>query len=533
VNDDEHPGLTAAKKHQRLRGEYRDKRRVAEAASRNGQPEPPPDDPQQGVHPDDPGPSEPPPDDMREREPKQKPPDDNPGPAHEPALIDGAALLDALVTWWSRFIAVTDVDDLPLLALWTLHTYLVDQLYTTPRLLIDSIMEGSGKSTVIDHLNRLCVHPVQAATISSPALIPRLLQHGMRTVLIDEAHRALRPDKPGVEDLQAIVNTGYRYGATRPVLVPTKGGGWDAAEMSTYAPVAMAGNNPNLPADTASRQIRILLMPDIDGTVEDSDWERIEGDAGALKHRLADWAESVRDEVKGMAVQLPPGCIGRCKEKWRPLARVAASAGGHWPATVYRIIEADMAQEAAEREAGLKKLPPGMVVMRDLWAVWPADEPFMPTRQLVAKLIAHNPDYWGVDSPYGKPLTDTRLGLLIDQATKVTSSRPGGKGSRGYVRSTLELVWHRLGIGRLQPGTPGYPGEPGAEHPPITGFTGFTGCTGLEGAPAQPGAQLGADGEPTCDVCGSELVRDESIALGLCAECELAANNNERGNGTE
>ena len=38
----------------------------------------------------------------------------------------------------------------------------------------------------------------------------------------------------------------------------------------------MAGNNPNLPADTASRQIRVLLMPDIDGTVEDSDWEYIE-----------------------------------------------------------------------------------------------------------------------------------------------------------------------------------------------------------------------------------------------------------------
>ena len=149
-------------------------------------------------------------------------------------------------------------------------------------------MEGSGKSTVIDHLNRLCVHPVQAATISSPALIPRLLEYGMRTILIDEAHRALRPDKPGVEDLFGIVNTGYRHGATRPVLVPTKGGGWDANEMPTFAPVAMAGNNPNLPADTASRQIRVLLMPDIDGTVEDSDWELIEDDVKAEgpHHRL-------------------------------------------------------------------------------------------------------------------------------------------------------------------------------------------------------------------------------------------------------
>jgi hypothetical protein len=46
--------------------------------------------------------------------------------------------------------------------------------------------------------------------------------------------------------------------------------------MSTYAPVAMAGNSPRLPDDTRSRAIRIPLLPDLDGTVEESDWEHIE-----------------------------------------------------------------------------------------------------------------------------------------------------------------------------------------------------------------------------------------------------------------
>jgi hypothetical protein len=55
-----------------------------------------------------------------------------------------------------------------------------------------------------------------------------------------EAHRALRPDRPGVEDLLGIINTGYRHGATRPVLVPTKGGGWDADEMTAVAKVVAA-----------------------------------------------------------------------------------------------------------------------------------------------------------------------------------------------------------------------------------------------------------------------------------------------------
>ena len=423
--------------------------------------------------------------------------------------IDGAELLDDLVTWWVRFIAVTDTDDLYLLALWAVHTHLVRELYTTPRLLIDSIMEGSGKSTVIDHLNRLCVDPVQAATISSPALIPRLLENRMRTILIDEAHRALRPDKPGVEELLGIINTGYRHGATRPVLIPTKGGGWDADEMTTFAPLAMAGNNPNLPADTASRQIRILLMPDLDGSIEDSDWEYIEDEAAALRARIAAFADAVRDDIRGIDADLPAGCIGRSKEKWRPLARVSAAAGGHWPQTVLRLIEADMAQEKAEREAGLKKLPPGMVVMRDLWIIWPEGEPFMPTRQLEAKLVGHHPDYWGADSPYGKQLTETRLGLLIDQAAKVTSCRPDTRGPRGYVRSTLEPVWRRLKIGRIQPGEPGAPGAPGADCAgspgDVSGLSELSGFSGLFETPIQPGAATGfapPTGPGRCPECG-------------------------------
>ena len=59
-------------------------------------------------------------------------------------------------------------------------------------------------------------------------------------------------------------------------------------------------------------------------------------------------------------------------------------------------------------------------------SVWPEGEAFMPTRQLVSKLIAHNGEYWGSESPYGKPLTETRLGRLVSQASKVTSARPGG-----------------------------------------------------------------------------------------------------------
>lgn len=134
--------------------------------------------------------------------------------------------------------------------------------------------------------------------------------------LLDEVDRSLRSDKQGVEDVIAIMNSGYRFGATRPVLVPAKGGGWEMNDMSTYAPIAMAGNSPNLPPDTISRSVRILLMPDLDGMVEDSDWEMIAHQAEQLRSEIASWADTVRTQVKGMSVSLPgtPGMTDRVRQ---------------------------------------------------------------------------------------------------------------------------------------------------------------------------------------------------------------------------
>lgn len=224
----------------------------------------------------------------------------------------------------------------------------------------------------------------------------------------------------------------------------------------------MAGNSPRLPEDTVSRSIRILLMPDLDHTVEDSDWELIEDDAQELHAATSMWAKTAQEQVKGMVVELPEGCIGRSKEKWRPLKRIAVVAGGRWPAITDSLINQSLTEDAAEREAGLKTLPIGMVMMIDLHTVWPDGENFAGTRALVSKLINHNPEYWGPNGSFGKALTDTRFAQIVMRASRVTPDRLGGRGARGYLRLTLEPVWRRLGIGL---GAPSEPGAPGINDP--------------------------------------------------------------------
>jgi len=347
--------------------------------------------------------------------------------------------------WLARHICVVDDLDLDVLALWAAHTHVAYETYTTPRLMLDSTMPGSGKTTVLEHLQRLSLAPIQAASISSPALLARMLDKQMRTILIDEVDRSLDPKKPGVEDLIAILNSGYKRGATRPVLVPAKGGDWDVSEMSTFSPVAMAGNAPHLPDDTRSRCIRVLLMPDLYGTVSPSDWEEIEIDALDLGARLADAMERSREEIRIIRPDLPEGCTGRMREKWGPLARVAAVAGGTWPAVVAELIERDIKEVAMEREEGLLNLPPAMVLLKDLHSIWADHERFLATSTIIGRLIDHNPDYWGEISSYGKRLTAQRMGRMLVQGAKIHSTRNAEK-TRGYSRDQFVKAWRQLGI---------------------------------------------------------------------------------------
>ncbi|TFD53215.1 DUF3631 domain-containing protein [Cryobacterium sp. Hh11] len=427
-------------------------------------------------------------------------------------VTDGSSgsLLGSTLTevreWLARFISVPDALDLDLLALWAAHTHVALETYSTPRLVLDSTMPGSGKTTVLEHLQRLCHDPIQAASISSPALLARMLSKGIRTILIDEVDRSLDPKKPGVEDLIAILNSGYKRGATRPVLVPAKGGEWDVAEMSTYAPVAMAGNSPHLPDDTRSRSIRVLLMPDLYGVVESSDWEEIEADARDHAEALANAMDAAREFIRTVRPDLPTGCVGRMKEKWNPLKRVAAAAGGTWPEVADRLIDRDIQEVEMEREEGLMKLPPQMVMLMDLYAVWPESEPFVNTNELVSRLIQTNPDYWDAGSAYGRALTVQRLGRTL-VLIKIRSSK-NSRDQRGYARADFLKSWRQSGITpRQEPSKPSGSVEVSADTP-VT-------------EPLEPSQTVEPAAQPdpgTCRVCAAPLLFPASRAAGICAK---------------
>jgi Protein of unknown function (DUF3631) len=173
-----------------------------------------------------------------------------------------------------------------------------------------------------------------------------------------------------------------------------------------------------------------------------------------------------------------------------------------------------------------------MVLLTDLNAVWPEGQEFMPTKELVALLVAHNPGYWGADNAYGKALSETRLGLMVNQATNSTSTRPGGAGPRGYTRAALQVAWDRLRIGRTEssststnPVNPVSPETPDPEHnppgPDPAGSTGLSGPTGSQEKQVGSGAVASAVPRPggfDVEERFRSLRRDLGIALDSTGE---------------
>ena len=353
-------------------------------------------------------------------------------------------LLDAIKIWFQRYIYVVDENDLDIIALWTFHTWVCEETYTTPRLLITSPVPGSGKTTVLEHLAKLARRPVQMASVSSSALLARLTAKEVRTLLLDEADRSLNPKRPGVEDLIAVLNSGYKVGSTRPVLVPGKNT-WEAEEMSTFAPVAIAGNSPLLPDDTLSRCIIVRLLPATEGKIQASDWEYLDAIVAELAKDIEFTADEYREQIRHSRPNLPRGCINRLKERWSPLKRIADVAGQEWSNRVDKLIARDIALANEQADNSELQVSQNVQLVKDLYLIYNDEAVFRSTNHLVLDLIKLNPEQWSSKSYYGKDLTAQRLGRILATGFGVHSQRIGDS-PRGYHSKVFETIWVRLGI---------------------------------------------------------------------------------------
>ena len=165
--------------------------------------------------------------------------DDRIGLANDEKESSLLETLNDLRVFISRFCAFPSEHCLVAVTLWAAAAHIVQHLYTTPRLALLSPEAASGKTRVLEVLDMLV--PESLFTLNaSPAAIFRLLAQEQITLLFDEVDAiwSKRGKDDNHEDLRALLNAGYKKGATIPRCVGPK---HEVIRFKVYCAVVLAG----------------------------------------------------------------------------------------------------------------------------------------------------------------------------------------------------------------------------------------------------------------------------------------------------
>lgn len=246
-------------------------------------------------------------------------------------MTDGAGILDEAAGMLRRYVVFPSDHCFTAAALWAAHTHASSALYVTPRLVLDSAEPGSGKTRVLEVL-RLLVHaPIMSISTTTAALYRRLAE-GPRTVLLDETDAIFgKVSSPQHEDLRALINSGYKRGATVDRCVGD-GSKMKVVEFPVFAPVALAGIAGNMPATITTRSVTIHMRKRAPGETVTPFRERdAEVEAAPIRGHLAEWIGGILPILDDARPVMPAGVVDRPAECWEALIAIADEAGGKWP----------------------------------------------------------------------------------------------------------------------------------------------------------------------------------------------------------
>jgi hypothetical protein len=210
-----------------------------------------------------------------------------------PIETDGAAILNDVRSFLSRFIAYPSEHAKTAHVLWVAHAHLMPAWESTPRIAFLSPGPGSGKTRAMEAMELLVPNPVAAVNVT-PAYLFRKVGSGdgPPTVLFDEIDTVFGPKARENEELRALLNSGHRRGAVAGRCV-VRGKIIETEEIPSYAAVALAGLGW-LPDTILSRSVIVRMRRRAPNEAVEAFRHRTHAPIGeALRHRLARWAESI------------------------------------------------------------------------------------------------------------------------------------------------------------------------------------------------------------------------------------------------
>lgn len=316
---------------------------------------------------------------------------------------DVARMLDGLTKFVARFVAFGSQHQLCAVVLWIAHTHAFEAADCSPRLAIQSAEKQSGKTRLLEVLELVTRNPRQVVNVSEAALF-RAIAANPLTILFDEVDAIFGPKARDREDLRAMLNAGYRRGATVDRCVG-ESAKLEVKAFDVFCPVALAGIG-QLPDTLQDRCIVIrLLRRRGDEPVEKLRRRAIEPEAAELRRNLTEvFVDDVTDMLAEMRPELPAGLPDRAEDVWEPLVAIADFAGGDWPGRA-RDAATYLTLEDRDDDGSLTE-----VLLADLRTVLGDDEK-VASDEVCRRLAAIEESPWGTWR--GHPIEPRALARLL------------------------------------------------------------------------------------------------------------------------
>lgn len=354
-------------------------------------------------------------------------------------------LLEDVMAYLRSYVVMTDEQKL-VVALWAMHTHIIEHLEQTPYLSITSPDPECGKSRLLESLKLICA---EAWYMGQPSLASLFREINRRepTILFDEIDTVFSPATARYhEDLRGIIDMGHRRGAEIPRLGPF---GHNLEMFSPFCPKAFAGIGA-LPETVARRSIYIRLERRLSEDPVAPFLNRdVKKHGEPLHDRLAVWAEKRGEQIARARPSMPPQISDRMQEGCEPLVAIARGFG-YGDAARAALVSLLTVERLDDQKTMQIKL------LHDMKTIWDKRERRLKreegqkarlrgihTHDVIAALCrieeANWNNYYGHDEIEPHSLAE----LLLPYGVRPTTVRVDGVPLKGYKTEHLVPVWRR------------------------------------------------------------------------------------------
>ena len=357
---------------------------------------------------------------------------DDPEPWTE--AVDGAALLDALVTLLERYASLPNGGAVAG-ALWALYTWCFRAFAVAPNLMITAPERESGKTRVTELLSWMVPRAKPASDASAAAIIRGIERDGP-TLLFDEAQHFLnrRPDDP----IRGILLAGFtkRFATVERC----EGEAHEVRVFSTFCPKAMNGRKLATIDDMLTSRSVVIPMMRARKPLPELRADRDPVGEG-IRRQCARWRDDHQSELREADPDVGAR-IGRIAQVWRPLLAIADAAGGEWP---------EKARAAADTLAAVagtfdSKETLGTMLLADVRAVFEAksNPERIKSGDLDEALCTLPERPWESMPKTGKRITTQARGrMLAGYGVNAETLRfDDGTRGKGYKREAFADAWN-------------------------------------------------------------------------------------------